>query len=388
MNKYYIKRVALLFVFMFFLFSFVNAETLTSAIDVTSETLKGKGLIFTLFENWYLLLSLSFLYFFLSNNKKDKSIRKIRSNWEIPKLKPLEVGFMLGMDQSLDGYDGVVTAEIIYLAINGYIKIEKLIEKKSIFEDNCYRIVKKKNIDGQLADYQVEIINRLFYSNKTEVTLGEIKSQTRFLYSDLSNPSEEEINNSITLFIVYKALKVITGKLEDGDYLIKNSRKEYFSKVIIKGLIFFPLVIIPYFLSLLYPLLIISAMLGVPIFFILFFFSSSGQRFTSKGLIEKSNFETIKEIISSQKLDISLQKNTITFETLLPYSIMLKSENRLVKIFNGIDYYQEWYSIIGNNPSLLALTSDIRNFNESFKNATFKSIPQKKVGKFIDFTSI
>ncbi|MDD4409929.1 MAG: DUF2207 domain-containing protein [Candidatus Pacebacteria bacterium] len=343
-------------------------------IDITIEALKEGKLILVLSDNWYLLISLSILIIFLCMNRKNIKYGDQKNDY-IPELDPIELGFLLNMDQDLKrGYTKMISAEIILLAMKGYLTIEKLSEKNSIFESDRYVLIKNKEIDDQLTEYHKDIINRIFHSNKTKVTLDEIKKEAHLLNSLPEDQSEKEkiVNQSLTLYFLFEISEKVTKELEAKDYLTNNSHFKYYFGVLIKGLMFIPIVLIPFFLSTIYPLIMLSAILGIPMFLILFFFSNNSQRFTLKGLREKDRFNNLRYKIDN---DIDIMKDKTNFELMLPYSIITDSLNYLAKAFNGFDYYQEWYrGTNSNNLNTMMIISDIDNFKKELDTAIFGPI--------------
>ena len=93
---------------------------------------------------------------------RDPKTGPIATTYEPPEdLSPIEAGTLI--DEVVDPRD--LTSEILNLAILGYIKIEETPDKKD------YIIVKLKECDDRLEDYQCEILDSLFMGYKGVVDI-------------------------------------------------------------------------------------------------------------------------------------------------------------------------------------------------------------------------
>jgi hypothetical protein len=132
-----------------------------------------------IFDNWIFRLPLLifvvlfFIWYRFGRDPKGQGI--IIPEYDIPnKLTPIEIGTII--DQSTDNQD--ISAEIVYLAINGYLKITK--KEKSGILKNDYLFQKEKTKNFLENQFDRDLMEYLFNA-RDEITLSEIKAQNQKL---------------------------------------------------------------------------------------------------------------------------------------------------------------------------------------------------------------
>ncbi len=91
----------------------------------------------------------------------------------IDNLTPAQVGTII--DERVDTED--VVAEIVELARLGYLKIER-IEKRGIFSGkDDYWLIKLKEADNQITDYQQYLFNKIFLEEREEIKISALKNK-------------------------------------------------------------------------------------------------------------------------------------------------------------------------------------------------------------------
>jgi len=307
------------------------------------------------------------IYVWINNKPK-----VLLQDWHNPRINPLEIAYANNLYNThlRKDYTLHLVAEIIMLSIKGYIIIKKTETKKFIFGENKYELIKGKESDSHLNEYQVAALKALFISGKRFIATDEIKSQTRSVF--LKNPeiSKNEALNTFIVFIVKAAPNVIIKSLKNNQYIPDNVNIFLNKENIIKCLMLVPLIVIPYFLSFYFPEMFISVLAGISLSIILFTVYES--RLTNKGDVEKINIELIKNYIKS-----NTKINIEQFETLLPYSIIFGLEKRLAKKLEN-QYSQKWYMGLGdvifeqNN-----IAKDIKCLTETLNKITILYVNKK-----------
>ncbi|PIY93578.1 MAG: hypothetical protein COY69_00910 [Candidatus Magasanikbacteria bacterium CG_4_10_14_0_8_um_filter_32_14] len=260
-------------------------------------------------------------------------------------LPPGIVGTIL--DEKVDKQD--ISSEIIYMAIAGYFKINRIENKILVFKTVDYQLDKLKDADDNLKKYQKTLFNA-FFKNGTSIKLSDLKYT---LYEDFKTADKEMYN-----FVV------------DNEYFVKNPATAKSIYYLI-GIAFIALAVFIFSFSLFAVTnLVIS---GIIIIIFSFFMAQK----TIKGVKTRNYILGLKEYIRvAEKERIKFhnapEKNPQTFEKFLPYAIVFKLENQWAKQFEGIYLEQPtWYS--GANLatfSAVSFVSDLNNFG-SLANTSF-----------------
>ncbi|MFH1455216.1 MAG: DUF2207 domain-containing protein [bacterium] len=377
-------------------FSFDNSlsagDGMTVATGFTKGIIKQPGFwenFLNDFSFTYLFLLLPifiFIFTFKRWNKygKDpKSNRTIIAEYDVPdNLTPLEVSGIL--KEKIDGK--AISAEIIYLAINSFLKIEKIEKNIAFIKSDDYLLTKILNTEHSNGADRI-LMNRLFSSIKSEKSLLKI---INFIQITNSNEAEKvnEIKMSSLKNIFYVYIKEITNsifdKLVSNNYLKNNPQKikgKYFSLVSV--FLFLGLCLMFNFVSEYGLIPIISIIIS---WVIIFIFGMLMPARTEKGLKTKEYLLGLKEYLNIAEKDRinfhnAPEKKPEIFEKFLPYAMIFGVEKAWAKEFEGI--YTEppkWYS--DHNMSVfsaIAFTSSLNNFT-TYSNNAISSSPRGSGG--------
>jgi uncharacterized membrane protein len=306
--------------------------------------------IFILEDNWVLALPLVvLLILFLVWNRfgrdpKDK--HPVVAQYDVPdNLTPVEAGTLI--DTRVDNKD--LSAEIIYLAIKGYLRITRLEEGRifGIPTSHDYLLEKLKDTDEGINNIDLLLLNTLI--PKKERRISQIKQ-------DIDSKRQfDQVKDS-----VYRGLK------EKG-YIARNPNGIKIAFYVVGGA-FLALAVFGLY-NWLGLAVIISLILSGLLFFV--FASLMGQR-TDKGVEVENYLKGLKlylGVVEKDRINFhnAPAKNPQTFEKFLPYAMALGVEKAWAGQFEGI-YTQPptWYSYpAGYNFTVIALTSDLRSFATS-----------------------
>lgn len=281
-------------------------------------------------ENWVFLVPIAaFGFMFTSWYKKGRDpyvAGAVTVMYSPPEedgkpLSPAEVGTLI--DEKLDQRD--ITASVINLAVNGYIRIEEE-GSKGLFTAQDYKLNKLKEPDEQLGDFEQELLKEL------------LPGKSGRLMSSLKNSFYAKIGGLRDT--LHKGLK----------------KKRYFSqrpdkvRALYAGIAIFVGsfgAVGSIFLVELLPMMsetknvIAMIITGV----IIFFFGRYMPAKTSRGArayMKVKGFEEFLSRAEKDRLERMADKNL--FEKFLPYAIALDVSDRWADAFEGI--YQEqpkWY---------------------------------------------
>lgn len=269
----------------------------------------------------------------------------IIAQYEAPdNLSPAEIGVI--MDEKVDNHD--LSAEIIYFAVHGFLKITRL-QKGKFSKD--YQLTKLKNTDSLANEFEQTLFNAFFkHASGSEQTV---------LLSDL----KQKMTADLTL-----ARKQLYASMVARGYFVKNpfnTRAKY-----IVGGIFFVVVGI-FMLTMFGVLMQFSFILSGVIVGAFGWFMP--QR-TIKGVVAREHILGLKKYLTvaeqaRMKFHNAPQKNPQQFEKLLPYAMALKVEKEWAQQF--VEIYKEpplWYSDTagrGNVFSALILVNALQQFSSS-----------------------
>lgn len=255
-------------------------------------------------------------------------------------LSPLEISGLFGFDTK------AVSAEIIQLAVKGFLKIER-IEKAHFWSSVDYQLSATGKDESELADFDKEILRGLFDSNSGSV-----------LVSDLENSFYKTVNE-----VRSKTYSSLVAK----GYLERDPTKAvlpYIALFVIGMFFAFPVV----FETGITPVKIISLILTV---FIFVLFAINMSRPTVKGAETKELALGLKEYLQIAEKDRlafnnAPEKNPQTFERLLPYAIALGVEKAWAKEFEGVyTTPPEWYHDNLTSFNTVAFTDSIHGFSSA-----------------------
>lgn len=268
-------------------------------------------------------------------------------------FKPMYAGMLL--DGVLDPRD--ITAGIVYLAEQGFIKIKK-IDKKVLFlfDVDDYEITLQKSQEEIPNTFLKDILSLLFKDGQVRIiTLGELKK-------DLSHQRQ----NALTLQRLRTALK--KDMTQQGFYEVKSS---FLTPLIVLGFMLFGLfIVVDLIAAFVSPIAIIIVFVGVGVALAVFLIMY--ERRTRLGYEAQDHLKGFKEFLSVTdaerfKFHNAPEKSPEQFMEYLPYAIAFGVEKQWAKAFEGITIPNPgWYE--GGNASFSAvnLTSSLGAFSTSF----------------------
>ena len=292
--------------------------------DVVSEPSIWQKSLDSFRDNGILLLPVAVLlflvYFWWTRGRDPVGKKVIIAQYEPPNdLSPIEVGTII--DEQVNSKD--VSAEIVNLAVKGFIKIKEVKKKGLIFSNQDYLFEKLRSQDELESDFQKKLMIGLFGYDSEEILLSQLK--------DKFFPYLEQVRNQ-----VYEGL-VLKG------YFEKNPKKVR-ALWLVAGLIFivlgFPLV------NSFGVIGIVSAAISG---FMIIGFSFLMPKKTLKGVYAKEHILGLKRYLTVAekerlKFHNAPEKKPETFESLLPFAMVLGVEQAWAKQFVGIyNSPPSWY---------------------------------------------
>lgn len=270
-------------------------------------------------------------------------------------FKPMYTGLLF--DGRLDPHD--ITAAIVYLAEQGYLKIKKTDRKVAFFfEVDDYAIELRKEVDEHVTAFQDDILSLLFGNTRkvgTEVTLSSLKK----------NRSQQRKN--------YKLLTKLRKSLRED--LEEHGFYETAGYTVLR--IVGAAVAITAAVWLVQVLL--SFVTELFIFFVVFMFVTTllavalvYRRRTKKGYEALDHLKGFKLFLSTTEKDRykfhnAPQKSPEQFMEFLPYAIAFGVEKEWAEVFKDITIPNpDWYEGHGGAFSAVTFTDSIGAFSDSF----------------------
>lgn len=304
-----------------------------STISNTVETAK---------DNWIVVIPIIALFGLFWRWRKvgrDPSGRgTIIAQFDAPdNLNPAEISALV--DEKVENKD--VSAEIINLAVKGYLKIN-YIDGKGIFKKKDYELEKLKEPDEKLNSYEKKIVTSLFGSSSS-VKLSDLKEE---FYKDLQAIKKE----------IYQAVT-------DKGYFVSNPNKIR-NAYYVFGVVVFSL---SYFLFGYFGVIGVVSMAITGLLIIIFGKIMPAK--TKKGSLAKEYILGLKqylEVAEKDRLDFhnAPEKKPELFEKLLPFALVLGVSAAWAKQFEGIYNKQPgWYNDpAGVNFSAIVLANNLDSF--------------------------
>jgi len=292
-----------------------------------------------------ILLFIVFLFTWFKFGKEPKGRGVIIPQYDVPDgLTPIQVGTIT--DERVDNVD--ISAQIIYLAINGYLKITKL-------EKNDYKLEKLKD-DSTLPNAFDKLLMSYLFGKGDTVTFSDIKKREGdFLTQDYIKDIKEEVLED----------------LRSREYFNKSSSIAKMSVLSICGALFY----LGFSLG-----LGIAFVFSTVIVFILTYSLFSSR--LKKGVEAKEYINGLKLYLSvAEKRRIDFhndpKSNPKVFEKFLPYAMVLGVEKKWAEQFNSI-YLSNWY--VSSNPAAFIIATDFVHDMASFRTATNNTFSITNVG--------
>jgi uncharacterized membrane protein len=309
-------------------------EGMTFVLSLPKGVIKKPSTLITVIEtvkdNWIVTLPIIILimmyYLWYKRGRDPKGRGTIVAEFDAPDgLTPVEVGTII--DENVQNKD--ISAQIIHLAVNGYIKIDYK-KKEGLFTSEDYELEKIKGSEDLKNEFEKKLLDSLFEGGKRWVKLSDLKNT---YYKDLQTVKKE----------VYRSVT-------DKKYFLKNPsqvRIIYLSVGVVFG-------ILGWFFGMAFGYLGIFSFFIAGAIIIVFSFLMPVKTLT--GVLAKEKIQGLKLYLSVAEKDrINFHnapaKEPKIFEKLLPYAMVLGVEKAWAKQFEGI--YKEnpsWY----NGPAGLA----------------------------------
>ena len=301
-------------------------EGLTVVVGVPAGTIQKPPITRIIWDiikdNGILLLPLIVFFILFRRWKKygkdAKGRGTIIAEYEAPdNLAPAEIGTLY--DGRADKHD--VSAQIIQLAINGYLKIRRE-ENGAVFKSTDYVFTKLKPADDTMKSFDKEIMKELFDS-KTEVKLSDLK------YNFAST--------------MQKIIRNLYEDLTKAGYFAKNPMMIKVKYLSVGCLVFFLAFFVGVFFGFLgVASIIVSAIIICVFAFLMPALTKLGAE-TKEKILGLKLYMTVAEE-ARIKFHNAPEKNPERFEKLLPYAMVMKVEKEWAKQFEGIYNTQpSWY---------------------------------------------
>lgn len=330
-----------------------SGNGLTIAVNfpkgLVAEPSLGQKFFATLKDNFILLLPIAvfvFLFFrWRSHGRDPQSSGTIVAQYDPPEgLSPAEVGTVV--DERVDRKD--ISAELIHLAVLGYLKIKQVEKKTWMFKETDYELHKLRSEDDLSKDFQKTLLQKLFSSGDDKVTLSGLKKKFAKSYKEIVK-------------------EVYQSTVEQG-YFAKSPQKVRNIYWLFGSAMFF----ISFWLINVFGSFGALSLAVSGVLFIIFSFFMPAR--TQAGVRVREHILGLKEYLSVAeaerlKFHNAPARQPERFEALLPYAMALGVEKQWAKQF--ADIYQgqpSWYEgsqlstfnaiVLSNSLSSFAKASD------------------------------
>jgi uncharacterized membrane protein YgcG len=316
------------------------------------------------------------LWYWYKKGRDAKGTGTIVPQYDVPDdLTPMEVSGIANEKVSTDQ----ISAEIIYLATKGYLKINQLEERFiRLVKSTDYELIRLKDPADLPNNFDRYLLNALF-SAEPRLSLSNIRNifSLRKMASDNAPKSQ---NNSVKLsdlkYVFYQdasavVISVLDALMNKGYYKnlgrIKNGHNRIFIIIFMSvwASLFFG-GIIGGFLGNPLPLML-AIFLSIIIYSLVSHFSPAK---TEKGTMAKEYLLGLKDylrIAEKDRLEFhnAPEKKPEIFEKLLPYAMVLGAADIWAKEFEGIyTASPSWYSGSSTSAfSALAFSHSLSNFS-------------------------
>ncbi len=247
-------------------------------------------------------------------------------------LSPMQIAFIL---KHSFGLGASLSAEIVYLATHGFLKISKTTRKVIFAPVNDYELEKLKEADETLKPFQARLLGGLFSSLGTMENKIKISDLRRHFHV-IARKIEEDCE-----------LSLINGGYfpDTKDHRISGPLR---SKMVIISFSIFLNFLVGMFVGILAGAQAFFALtLSIIIWTV---FRIIMPRMTEKGVLTKEYIKGFKTYLSVAEKDRlafhnAPERNPEQFEKMLPYAIALGVEREWAKVFEGINIPPPtWYS--------------------------------------------
>ena len=299
-------------------------------------------------DNWIMftpLITLAVLYWLWRRFGRDPKGRgTIIAQYEAPdNLTPTEVGTII--DERADNAD--VSAEIINLAVKGYLKINRTEEKGILSNKKGYRLDQLKQGTDLDNDFEKNFLEKLF-SYGSSIPSGSEEENKKVL----SSVNLSDLDDKFYKDIAEIKQKIYASVVEKGYF--QSNPNTIRGIYLTFGVIF---LFLSFFIGFSIGTLAMFSLALSAVLVIIFSFIMPKK--TKKGVEAKENILGLKQYLQVAEKDRiefhnAPEKSPQVFEKLLPFAMVLKVEKQWAKQFEGI-YNQppSWY----NDPSGAAFSA-------------------------------
>lgn len=347
---------------------------------IVAQPTKLQLFLLTLEDNWVLALPIFTLftlcYLWWTRGRDPKGRGTIIAQFDAPdNLTPLEVGTLVDIDA--DNKD--VSAEIVNLAVKGYLKITRIKDKGILFDSTDYLLEKLKKEDDLKNNFEKKLMRSLFAGDLNEIMkINTIDEAGKMIIRNSLTMKSTKLSDLKNVF--YKNLAGIKedaySSLIAKGYFRENPKTiKVLYGSIGGGVVLFSLFILSSVISGIAVISLVISGILIAIFGLIM------PARTKKGVNGKEYVLGLKEYLSVAEKDRinfhnAPEKNFSQFEKLLPFAMVLGVEKEWAKQFEGV-YAQNpnWY----NDPSGANFNSTlfVHNIN-SFSlaaNSNLSSVP-------------
>lgn len=303
-------------------------------------------------------------YLWYSRGRDPKGRGAVVRQYSPPEgLTPAEAGVVL--DEWAQAKD--ITAEIIYLATKGYLKVHQFERKKLVFTDTEYLLEKLKEYDESLPEFDQLLLDALFASgNITTERIEGVGDVEGVILSSLRHKLHEDFSD------LQKILYEITT---ERGYFVRNPSTTR-TKYIVGGiLLVIATGVASFFVGVTVGLLAICSLLATGCIVVIFGIFMPKR--TRKGVETKEHILGLKEYLSIAEKDRlefhnNPERTPEWFDQMLPYAMMLGVEREWAKLFEEI-YHEAptWYAshtTASFNAALFA--ADLKGFGAAVGSTT------------------
>ena len=342
-----------------------NAE-LTVVVGVPKGIIREPSLIekilAVVLDNWVIGIPVAVFIFLLTlwwkRGRDPEGRGTIVTQFDAPDdLTPSQVGTII--DERADNAD--LSADIVHLAVKGYLKINRIEIKKIFGTKTDYRLDKLRNSGGIKEEFERELLEKLFEKGKSEVKLSSLKNE---FYKDLDKIRKK----------VYKSVVEKKYFLQNPNNVRTAYRIVGIAVMVvgdITGMIMESLIAVGSF-----------SIAGIAIIGFSFIMPVK----TKKGVLVKEHILGLKRYLSVAekerlKFHNAPEKKPEHFDKLLPFAMVLGVEKDWAKQFEGIHREEPgWYSGQAGRPFVdSAFASDMNKFSAS-ANSMLASRPSSAAG--------
>jgi len=283
--------------------------------------------------------------------------------YEAPEdLSPMEVGTLF--DEYVSHKD--FSAEIVYLATRGYLKVHQIEREALIFTDIDYVLEPLQDADDELNELQRELLDALFATEHTKHYILDEEEFDGVALSDLKHEFVDEYQ---------KMSKQVYDDLELEGLFYKNPSKV---RMITIGLGLATVVLVWVVYALLFNEFTWkwAIALGISALFVVGFGLIMPAR-SKQGVLKREYILGLKEYLTVAEKDRlafhnSPERTPERFDALLPYAMVLGVERAWAKEFEDIYTEQPtWYATAhGGAFNTTLFASDLKAFTNATSSAT------------------